>query len=126
MPAAMLARLEKLCGKLGNWLFEPERPSLLHGDVWATNVLASGERITAFVDPAIYYGHDEIEVAYITLFDTFGRPFLERYRALRPLAPGFIAERRDLYNLYPLLSHVVHFGGGYVDSVDQTLRRYGF
>ncbi len=126
LPADVLARLEKFCGQLERWLAEPERPSLLHGDVWTTNVLAVGERITGFVDPAIYYGHPEIELAFTTLFGTFDRAFFARYQELRPIPPGFFEERRDIYNLYPLLVHVRLFGGSYVQSVVNSLRRFGF
>lgn len=130
LPAEMLARVEKLSSKLENWLFEPEQPSLIHGDVWITNVLTQGGRVTGFIDPAIYYAHAEIELAYTTLFGTFGRTFdssfFDRYQELRPIAPGFFEERKDLYNLYPLLVHVRLFGGRYVAAVDDTLRKFGF
>jgi fructosamine-3-kinase len=126
LPQSILPRLEKFCTRLDNWLVEPERPSLLHGDVWTTNVLAVDGKITGFVDPAIYYGHPEIELAFTTLFGTFDRPFFDRYQELRPIPDGFFEERRDIYNLYPLLVHVRLFGGSYVQSVDRTLRRFGF
>ncbi len=126
LPAAILGRLEKFCARLADWLAEPERPSLLHGDVWTTNVLAQNGRITGFLDPAIYYGHPEIELAFTTLFGTFNQPFFARYHELRPLLPGFFEERRHIYNLYPLLVHVRLFGGSYVASVAQVLQRFGF
>jgi len=126
LPTAVFKRLAALCEHLDRWLAEPERPSLIHGDVWTTNVLAVGDRITGFVDPAIYYADPEIELAFTTLFGTFSRPFFARYEEIRPLAPGFFTERRDLYNLYPLLVHVRLFGGSYVNSIDQTLRQFGF
>lgn len=126
LPQSILPRLEKFCRRLDEWLVEPERPSLLHGDVWTTNVLAVNGRITGFVDPAIYYGHPEIELAFTTLFGTFDRPFFDRYQELRPIPAGFFEERRDIYNLYPLLVHVRLFGGSYVRSVDRTLRHFGF
>jgi fructosamine-3-kinase len=126
LPVTLLPRLERFAARLDNWLIEPDRPSLLHGDVWTTNVLARGDQITAFLDPAIYYGEPEIELAFITLFGTFGRPFFERYGEIRPLRAGFFETRRDIYNLYPLLVHVRLFGGGYVAAVDQTLARFGF
>jgi fructosamine-3-kinase len=125
LPDSFLPRLDKLASRLDDWLEEPEYPSLIHGDVWTTNVLAMGGRITAFLDPAIYYAHPEIELAFITLFNTFGAPFFERYHARRPIEPGFFELRRALYNLYPLLVHVRLFGGGYVGSVDRILRRVG-
>lgn len=126
LPQSILPRLEKFCARLDAWLAEPERPSLLHGDVWTTNVLAVNGQITGFVDPAIYYGHPEIELAFTTLFGTFDQPFFDRYQELRPIPDGFFEERRDIYNLYPLLVHVRLFGGSYVHSVDRTLRRFGF
>lgn len=125
LPAPVLARIERLAGRLDGLLEEPEQPSLIHGDIWATNVLAAADRVTAFLDPAIYYAHPEMELAYITLFNTFGQAFFERYHALRPIEPGFFEARRDIYNLYPLLVHVRLFGGGYVGSVDRILRRFG-
>jgi fructosamine-3-kinase len=126
LPSAVRARVERLGGHLARWLSEPERPSLIHGDVWTTNVLALGDRITAFLDPALYFAHAEIELAFTTLFGAFGRAFYERYQALRPIAPGFFEERRDLYNLYPLLVHVRLFGGSYVAGVERILTRFGF
>lgn len=126
LPPTISERIEQLCTRLDSLLPEPERPSLIHGDVWTNNVLAEGDRITAFLDPAIYFAHNEIELAFTTLFGTFGRDFFNRYNELRPIAPGFFEERRELYNLYPLLVHIRLFGGSYVASVARTLERFGF
>lgn len=124
LPLSFMPRIDDLCEQLGRWLVEPERPSLLHGDVWTTNVLAQNGNVTAFLDPAIYYGHPEIELAFITLFGTFGDAFFKHYHSLRSIPAGFLEHRRDLYNLYPLLVHVRLFGGSYVRSVDGILRKY--
>jgi fructosamine-3-kinase len=121
---ATFARLEKLCARIEDFIDEPAAPSLIHGDVWGGNVLTRAGRIAAFVDPAIYYAHPEIELAFSTLFSTFGQAFFERYQELRPIAPGFFEARRDIYNLYPLLVHAAHFGGQYPDAVHRTLARY--
>lgn len=126
LPAAFLPRLERFGDQLDRWLTEPEHPALIHGDLWTTNILAVGGRITGLLDPAIYYAHPEIELAFSTLFHTFDAAFFRRYQERRPLAPGFFEERCDIYNLYPLLVHVRLFGGGYVSAVDQILRRFGF
>ena len=124
LPATSFGRLETLCGRLGTWIDEPNRPALIHGDLWDGNILAAGGRIAALLDPAIYYADPEIELAFTTLFGTFGEIFFERYGELRPIAPGFFEARRELYNLYPLLVHVTLFGGGYVQSVERTLDRF--
>jgi fructosamine-3-kinase len=121
-----LARIQRLAAALSQFLLEPDRPSLIHGDVWTTNVLAQGDRITAFLDPAIYYADPEIELAFITLFDTFGQPFFQAYHERRPIREGFFETRRDIYNLYPLLVHVRLFGGSYESQVLATLTRLGF
>ena len=126
LPAALRGRVEALAGRLGEMLQEPGAPALIHGDVWSGNVLAKGERITAFLDPAIYHADPEIELAYISLFGTFGEPFFRRYAELREIRPGFFEERRHLYSLYPLLVHVYFFGGHYANSVQGTLARLGF
>lgn len=125
LTAVIRGRIEAFAAKLGDFLAPPTQPALLHGDVWTTNVLARGDRIAAFLDPAIYYGHPEIELAFITLFNTFGEAFFARYSEHHPIQPGFFSERRAIYNLYPLLVHVRLFGGQYVRAVDQTLRQFG-
>lgn len=125
MPKDVLRRLEVFCGRLDAWLVEPERPSLIHGDAWSGNILADHDRITGFIDPAIYYADPEIELAFTTLFGTFGESFFKQYNAIRPISPGFFEERIDIYNLYPLLVHVCLFGGHYVSSVERTLQRFG-
>lgn len=115
--------LRRLADRIGEFLREPEHPSLIHGDVWGGNVLCRGGRIAAFIDPATHYAHPEVELAFTTLFSTFGRPFFERYRELRPIEPGFFEQRRDLYNLYPLLVHATLFGGGYGRRAEAIARR---
>jgi len=121
---ACFARLERLCARLDEWIVEPDCASLVHGDAWAGNVLLRDGRVAAFIDPAIYYADPEVELAFVTLFSTFGDVFFRRYRAHRRIAPGFFESRRDLYNVYPLLVHAVLFGRGYGESVDRTLRRW--
>lgn len=124
LPAATFAALERLCGKLERYIDADTGPSLIHGDVWSGNVLARRGRIAAFLDPAIYYANAEIELAFSTLFGTFGGAFFGRYNEIRPLRPGFFEVRRDLYNLYPLLVHARLFGGGYAAGVARSLARF--
>ena len=124
LPLDVHRRIEKLASKLDNLISEPAHPSLLHGDLWTGNVLVAQDRISGFVDPAIYYGHAEMDLAFSTLFGTFGNAFFQRYQQHRPLEPGFFEARRDIYNLYPLLVHVRLFGGSYASQVDQIVRRF--
>lgn len=126
LPAALYDRIERFAARLDDYLIEPRFPSLLHGDLWTGNVLVRGNRIAGFVDPAIYCGHPEIELAFATMFGTFGEVFFDAYEGIMPLDDGFQDVRRDLYNLYPLLVHVRLFGSSYVSAIDRTLTRYGF
>lgn len=125
LPARLLARVETLAGRLERWIAEPAHPSLIHGDCWAGNVLAKAGRVVGLIDPAIHWAHPEIELAFGTLFGPMGDAFFRRYAELNPPAPGFFEERRDLYNLYPLLVHVQLFGASYANSVARTLEKFG-
>jgi len=123
---ALYDRIERFAGDAADWLPEPEYPALLHGDAWDNNILADGDRITGFIDPALYWGHPEVELAFTTMFRTFTDHFYRRYHEQRPIDPDFWEVRRPLYNLYPLLVHVRLFGGGYRSSVAHTLGRFGY
>ncbi len=129
LPTAVRQRIDDLAARLDEWIDDSAAPSLIHGDLWNGNVLVAsapgGNRISGLIDPAIYYAEAEIELAFSTLFKTFGADFFDRYREHRPLRPGFFEERCDLYNLYPLLVHVRLFGGGYVGAVERTLDKFG-
>ena len=125
LPTEDLLRVERLSEKLDELIGEPNPPALIHGDVWSANVLARGDRITAFLDPALYHADPEIELSFISLFDSLGDAFLQRYAELRGIDDRFFETRRDLYSLYPLLVHVYYFGGRYLDSVRGTLNGFG-
>ncbi|MEK9755393.1 MAG: fructosamine kinase family protein [Rhodospirillaceae bacterium] len=125
LPAATMHRIDRLAGRLPEWIDDGAAPSLVHGDMWGGNVLVVEGRVTGFIDPAIHYADAEIELAFTTLFNTFSDTFFARYREHRAIRPGFFEARRDLYNLYPLLVHVRLFGGSYVGSVGRTLERFG-
>lgn len=126
LPRGTMSRLERLAGDIDRYIDPPPtRPALIHGDVWGGNVLWHGGRVSAFIDPAIYFADPEIELAFIDLFSCFGPAFWERTEAVGAIRPGFREVRRDLYNLYPLLVHATLFGGGYGSSVASALDRLG-
>lgn len=119
---ADLQQFEKLFKKLPD-LFPAEAPALLHGDLWSGNLIADETGMPCLVDPAVYFGNREAELAFTRLFGGFSHDFYDSYRAAFPLIPGF-EERVDLYNLYPLLVHTNLFGGNYWAEVRQILNRY--
>ena len=111
----LFARLDQLCGP-------PERPARLHGDLWSGNAMVSSTGAPVLIDPAVYRGHREVDLAMMRLFGGFSPACFAAYAEVWPLAEGW--ERRvDLYQLYPLLVHVVLFGGSYLASVEAALRR---
>jgi fructosamine-3-kinase len=111
----LFAALEDLCGPA-------EPPARLHGDLWGGNLLCDERGAPCLIDPAVYGGHREIDLAMMRLFGGFGPRVFAAYAEAWPLADGH-AERVSLYQLYPLMVHVNLFGGGYVSSVESTLDR---
>ncbi len=114
-------QLERLLTRLPDWLgMMAHTPALLHGDLWRGNVLAGAGDIPVLLDPAVYYGEREAEIAYTELFGRFPEPFYRAYHATYPLDAGY-ALRRDLYNLYHLLNHLNLFGESYRSSISAVL-----
>ncbi|TVR12854.1 MAG: hypothetical protein EA391_14765 [Balneolaceae bacterium] len=104
-------------------LIPPCKPSLLHGDLWGGNYLFDMDGNAILIDPAVYYGHPEVDLAFSTMFGGFSDNFYRGYESVSPLAPGF-EERIPIYNLYPLLVHVNLFGGSYTRQLHSILRKY--
>lgn len=110
-----------------NWLARrlpelvPAQPaSLLHGDLWSGNVITDELGNPALIDPAVYYGWAEAELAMTALFGGFNPVFYHAYQEVRPLEPGF-RQRFPVYNLYHLLNHLNLFGTGYLGEVLEIL-----
>lgn len=102
----------------------PSEPcSRLHGDLWGGNLLVGPKGEPCLIDPAVYSGHREVDLAMMKLFGGFSPTVFGSYNEAYPVQPGY-QERIDLYQLYPLLVHVNLFGGGYVASVERALSRY--
>ncbi len=116
-------KITKLLDHLENFMVEPEKPSLLHGDLWSGNVMCGPDGKAMLIDPACYVGHAEADLAMTELFGGFPLEFYEAYRAANPLQPGY-EERRDLYNLYQLLNHLNLFGPTYLGPVLSIVDEY--
>lgn len=116
---ALLRRAEpRIRGLLGQAI---EPPGLLHGDLWGGNYLADESGQACLIDPAVYYGHREAELAMTRLFGGFDREFYAAYEAEWPLQSGH-AERLPLYQLYHLLNHLNLFGRSYYSQCERILK----
>ena len=116
--------LELLYNKIPELLSGTEdKPSLLHGDLWSGNYLIDKNGRSWLIDPAVYYGHREADLAMTSLFGGFSKTFYSAYESAFPLVPGY-AEREPLYHLYHLLNHLNLFGTGYYRQVILILKRY--
>jgi protein-ribulosamine 3-kinase len=104
-------------------LVPEEMPALLHGDLWNGNYMVSNDGTACLIDPAVYYGHREMDLAMTKLFGGFSEEFYESYNATFPLQPRF-ESRIDIHNLYPLMVHVNLFGGGYLSQVKAILSKF--
>ena len=96
--------------------------SLLHGDLWSGNAMATSSGPAIF-DPAVYYGHREADLAMTRLFGGFAAEFYDAYDSVWPLEAGY-EERFDVYNLYHLINHLNIFGATYATSVERILKRF--
>src|SRR6056297_391252 len=112
-------KLLKTCGRF----FPKTKPALLHGDLWSGNYLIAQNGIPYLIDPAIYFGHHEVDVAMTRLFGGFDTSFYQAYREHFPKIGGEI-ERNDIYQLYFLLVHLNLFGHSYRDACRNSIKKY--
>jgi fructosamine-3-kinase len=120
--AALVAAGQRLIDRLDELAGPAEPPARLHGDLWGGN-LCSSAGLPMLIDPAVYGGHREIDLAMMRLFGGFGERVFSAYAESFPLAPG-ASERVALYQLYPLLVHLCSFGAGYLGQVERAIARY--
>jgi len=100
-----------------------EPPSLLHGDLWGGNYLVDEQGKPCLIDPAVYYGHREADLAMTLLFGGFDAAFYVAYGEAFPLAPGH-EDRLPIYQLYHLLNHLNLFGSAYYAQCIRILQPY--
>jgi protein-ribulosamine 3-kinase len=120
---ALIARVPELCG--------PEiTPTLLHGDAQQNNFISTASvlaRRTALgavvIDPAVYYGHPEMDLAYVDYFQSVPDDLLDGYRDEHRIDPGF-RDRRDLWRVWGYLATVTVEGAGHLGRLHDAVRRY--
>lgn len=121
IPLEFLKKFQEIYPKIES-LFPTEKPALLHGDLWSGNVLSNSSGEPCLIDPAIYFGHREMDLAFSRLFGGFDPQFYDAYESVFPLAPDFDS-RMSIYNLYPLLVHLNLFGSAYLPGIERIVNR---
>jgi len=122
MDQTALKAWSRITSKLDQLLPKTE-PSLVHGDLWSGNYLFDIDGVAVLIDPAVYYGHPEMDLAFSKMFGGFSAEFYRGYESVLPLERGF-DNRVPIYNLYPLLVHVNLFGGHYISQANGVLNRF--
>lgn len=122
IPLDFLKKFQEIYPKLGG-IFPKEKPSLVHGDLWSGNVIPTDSGEPSLIDPAIYFGHREMDLAFSRLFGGFDRQFYDSYESALPLEPEF-ESRIGVYNLYPLLVHLNLFGEAYLPGIQKIINRF--
>jgi len=113
--------LDLLYPKLSSF-FPEEKPALLHGDLWSGNFMVK-QGNPCYMDPSVYYGHREVDLAMSLLFGGFDKRMYEAYHEIFPLEKDW-EKRVDVFNLYPLMVHVNLFGTSYAQRVKSILKNY--
>ena len=117
-----LEKLQRLCAQLPS-LIPQQVPAPIHGDLWSGNAHIGPNGEPCLIDPAVYYGWPEADLAMTTMFGRFPDEFYSAYQEVHPLDPDF-QSRFEIYNLYHYLNHVHLFGTGYVAPTRSIINRY--
>ncbi|HVB03706.1 MAG TPA: fructosamine kinase family protein [Chitinophagaceae bacterium] len=113
---------ENLCNRLEE-VFPEEKPALLHGDLWSGNFIVAKNGSPCIFDPAVYYGHREMDLAMTRLFGGFDTRFYSSYDRYYPLMTGW-KKRVGICQLYPLMVHLILFGRSYLSAIKETLKPF--
>jgi fructosamine-3-kinase len=125
MCSSSMARgFDRLFSVLEERVGPAEPPARLHGDLWGGNVIGDETGVACLIDPAVYGGHREVDLAMMRLFGGFGHHVFDAYEEAWPLSPGH-EDRVPLYQLYFLMVHVNLFGGSYVEQAESALFAVG-
>ena len=123
LPQRCLHQMESIASRLDQLGAADEKPSLLHGDLWAGNRMIGEGGESWIIDPAAHGGHREFDLAMMRLFGGFDPMCFDAYQEVSPLQPGW-QERIKLHQLAPLVVHAIKFGGHYVSATADALEQY--
>ncbi len=115
--------LDRLVEAIPAALSDVSTPQLLHGDLWSGNAFTASDGEPVIIDPAVYRGDGEVDLAMTELFGGFGSGFHDAYAEARGISEAYTSHRKELYQLYYLLVHVNLFGASYVTGTRRAAER---
>jgi fructosamine-3-kinase len=122
LPTETIRQIEQLIRRLPKLDIPEIQPSLLHGDAQQNNFITTGQGVLV-IDPAVYYGNPEMDLAYVDYFQAVPEAVFQGYQEILPIAPGF-QERRDLWRIPAYLAAVIVEGRGYLGRLVTALQKY--
>lgn len=124
LGTGMRRKADRLLERLDRYLREPAFPSLLHGDLWGENMICGWGGRPWIIDPAVYVGDFEADLAMTQLFGSLPKTFYAAYSEINSIDRAGYLERKNLYDLYHLLNHLNLFGTAYLGSVMESIDKY--
>lgn len=126
LPSSCREVLDHVVRYLDLWLDHKPTPTLIHGDLWANNILINDghpdqPRILAFIDGQATYADPEYELAYLQLFGTAGKTFFETYNQAHTIDAGY-KHRSRVYWLITLLQNTKRYGERYIPHCEKLTR----
>ncbi len=122
IPPAVVTQVERLIDRLPELCGPAVAPTLIHGDAQQNNFVST-DGGAVVIDPAAYYGHPEMDLAYVDYFQPVPAEVFDAYRGEMPIDPGF-RERRDLWRVWGYLAAVTVEGASYLGKLTQAVCRY--
>ncbi len=128
LPVKIRKQISKVHKKLETLLAHDDRPRLVHGDMWATNILCKPDengcwRVSAVLDPNCKFAHSESEIAYLELFKTVTPAFMKAYQERHKLDGDYHRIRKPIYQMYELINRVRGYGAQYLEPLTQVVQQ---
>jgi protein-ribulosamine 3-kinase len=122
MPPAVIRQVEKLLSRVPQLCGPGVVPTLLHGDAQQNNFIST-EKGAVVIDPAVYYGDPEMDLASLDLWQPVPDDVYHGYQDELPIDPGFW-QRRDLWHVWGYLAAVTVEGPTHLGRLTGALQRY--